>query len=381
MHLNPAAQGMTHLSAEQANGLPVAGALSGWGEFLRYLDRHTGQPGATLEQSALGQQAQGIEITGPAFSRGAPAHDVVEEDRGHYELRVSPLYDQRETLSGWLILLHDISARVQAERAVRDSEERYRAISDLTSDYVYSITITPEGDFVLDWATDAFVRFTGYSLAELSDRGGWTTLIHPDDLSRYQDRRSHILASGESEEDEYRIISYAAEYPGQPERALSAVNRRILTDTQSGQFVTVFYGILDPAAGSLVYCNAGHCPAYLVCTRDAQEGQRLARTCMPLGIVPDQTWEERTVQLDPGAVLVLYSDGITEAQDMYGAFYGEERLIASVRAHVGQPAQRILDAIVVDVDRFVGNAPHDQRDDTTLAVVVREPNKQEDEGE
>jgi len=80
-------------------------------------------------------------------------------------------------------------------------------------------------------------------------------------------------------------------------------------------------------------------------------------------------WKRAFSQIAPGAVLVLYTDGVTEAQDEQAAVYGEERLLACVRAHLGQPAEGIRDAILADVAEFVGDAP--QADDITLAIVVR----------
>jgi serine phosphatase RsbU (regulator of sigma subunit) len=165
------------------------------------------------------------------------------------------------------------------------------------------------------------------------------------------------------------LRTYAAEYPTQPELVLGAVNRRILADTHTDQFVTVFYGILDPVTGTLVYSNAGHCPPYLISAQHGQDVQELIRTGMPLGILEDRAWEREAVQLAPGDALVLYTDGITEAQNEQGVFYGEDRLLESARASLGCPAQGIRDAIVADVHSFVGNAP--QFDDIALAVVVR----------
>jgi serine phosphatase RsbU (regulator of sigma subunit) len=166
--------------------------------------------------------------------------------------------------------------------------------------------------------------------------------------------------------------TYAAEYPARPEQVLSAVNRRILEDTNAKQFVTVFYGILDPTTGTLVYANAGHCPSYIASTKQGKNVLRLIRTGLPLGIFADITWERRTVRLDPGDVLVLYTDGITEAESVQETFYGEERLLESVRANLGRPAREIRDAIMADLRRFVGDAPNVQRDDIALAVVVRD---------
>jgi sigma-B regulation protein RsbU (phosphoserine phosphatase) len=165
------------------------------------------------------------------------------------------------------------------------------------------------------------------------------------------------------------IRTYAAEYPTQPELVFSAVNRRILKDTNANQFVAVFYGILDPATGMLVYCNAGHCPPYLVSTQSGEKVQKLIRTGVPLGIFEDETWEQGVVHLGPGDVLVLYTDGITDAEDGKGTFFGQERLLESVQANLGHPAQEMQDALMAEVREFVGDAP--QFDDIALMVVVR----------
>jgi sigma-B regulation protein RsbU (phosphoserine phosphatase) len=165
--------------------------------------------------------------------------------------------------------------------------------------------------------------------------------------------------------------TYAARFPAQPELVLSAVNHRILEDTNAKQFVTVFYGILDLTTGRLVYSNAGHCPPYLVSAQESEDAQRLVRTGLPLGIFTDKRWEQRTVHLDPGDVLVLYTDGITEAESEREIFYGEERLLESVRANLGRPAREIQETIMADLRRFVGDAPDVQPDDIALAVVVR----------
>jgi len=167
------------------------------------------------------------------------------------------------------------------------------------------------------------------------------------------------------------IRTYALEYPTQPELVLSSVNRRILKDTRANQFVTAFYGILDPAAGRLVYCNAGHCPPYLISAGNDRECQKLVRTGMPLGIFEDKTWAQGTAQVAPGDVLVLYTDGITEARDGQGTCLGADRLLETVRAHLDLTAQTIQDAILSDIYGFVGDTP--QSDDIALGIIVRDP--------
>ncbi|MBN1964897.1 MAG: PP2C family protein-serine/threonine phosphatase [Anaerolineae bacterium] len=168
------------------------------------------------------------------------------------------------------------------------------------------------------------------------------------------------------------IRTHALQYPDSPARVLSAANERILQDTASDQFVTVFYGVLDPASGGLTYCNAGHNPPYLL-QYDAAP-QALARTGIPLGMFEDQAWQEATVHLTPGATLLAYSDGITEAVDAAGDLFGEARMLAAAErglsgsgneTTVDRVRQVLLDAIQL----FVGATP--QADDITLMVLHR----------
>jgi sigma-B regulation protein RsbU (phosphoserine phosphatase) len=175
------------------------------------------------------------------------------------------------------------------------------------------------------------------------------------------------------------IRTYAVEYDTQPELIFSAVHRRILSDTDTKQFVTVFYGVLDPTTGTLTYANAGHNPPYLFRAQDSagaasdtlNHAHELNNTGPPLGMrmFSDMTWDRREVQLAPGDVLVLYSDGITEAQNSEQEFFEEERLIEVAGANLGRSAGAIQDAILTEVHKFAGDAP--QSDDITLFVVAR----------
>jgi sigma-B regulation protein RsbU (phosphoserine phosphatase) len=178
------------------------------------------------------------------------------------------------------------------------------------------------------------------------------------------------------------IRTYAAQYDERPDLAFNAVHRRILADTNTNQFVTVFFGVLDPVTGTLTYANAGHNPPYIFNSQNGAYAsgavQELTNTGPPLGLrmLKDITWERREVQLAPGDVLVLYSDGITEAQDADEKLFEEERLLEVVQASLGaaEPygpsAQDIEDTILSKVYGFMGEAP--QWDDITLMVLVRQ---------
>ncbi|MDY7078598.1 MAG: PP2C family protein-serine/threonine phosphatase [Chloroflexota bacterium] len=155
--------------------------------------------------------------------------------------------------------------------------------------------------------------------------------------------------------------------------AVLAVNRRILTDTRADLFVTVFYGVIDAVTGALTYCNAGHNPPYLLSTQNGGEERALTKTGMALGVIEDASWEQRTVQLAPGDLLVLYTDGVTDAEDGQGAFFGEEWLLETARANLERPAQDVQDVLMAEIHSFVGDAP--QFDDITLMIVKKEKSK------
>ncbi len=182
--------------------------------------------------------------------------------------------------------------------------------------------------------------------------------------------------------------TYAFEHPTQPDLVLDAVNQRILADTHNKMFVTIFYGILDPATGRLVYANAGHKPPYLLKAQtpsklpslskpqslpkpeDTPEPQGLRNTGMPLGILEEASWETKTVELAPGDVLILYTDGITEAHNQQEELFGDQRLLVAAQANLEAPIQTIQDSILTTVDQFSQEAP--LCDDITLMVLKRE---------
>jgi sigma-B regulation protein RsbU (phosphoserine phosphatase) len=166
------------------------------------------------------------------------------------------------------------------------------------------------------------------------------------------------------------IRTYALEYPSQPERVLYDVNRRITEDTNANRFVTVFYGILTPESGMLVYSNAGHCPPLLIRNNDSSSIGKLSNTGIPLGIFGEVTWKQEISQINPGQVLALYSDGITEAENQEGVFLGEDRLVHSLKSNLGHTAQEIHDAVLSDTQKFVGEAA--QSDDIALVVLIRD---------
>ncbi len=163
--------------------------------------------------------------------------------------------------------------------------------------------------------------------------------------------------------------TYATQYATLPSFVLGQVNERILSDTRSEMFVTAFYSVLEPDTGRMRYVNAGHNPPYLISSQKGKPFDRLRATGMALGVMPDSVWGQKIVKFSPGDVLLLYTDGITEAQDRIGRFYGERRLQEVLRKVGSHPAEEILGAVLEDLKRFTGGAA--QQDDVTMIVIRR----------
>jgi serine phosphatase RsbU (regulator of sigma subunit) len=166
------------------------------------------------------------------------------------------------------------------------------------------------------------------------------------------------------------IRTHAMQLPDDPAETLRLANERILADTRANQFVTVFYGVLNLVSGEMIYCSAGHNPAFIIRAADHQKHESYIRTGPPMGIFGDLVWESGRLQVDIDDILLIYSDGVNEAQDEAEEFYGYDRLMAIPKSNGMKTAAEIHDAIVGDLRAFVGRAP--QFDDITLMILKRE---------
>ncbi len=145
-------------------------------------------------------------------------------------------------------------------------------------------------------------------------------------------------------------------------------NDLLYASTSPQKYVTAAFVDLDPLTGACRFVGAGHVDT-LVLRADGQV-LTLASTGMPLGLMPSlKPYGELAVTLAPGDTLVIFSDGVTEAQDAAEEEYGEARLSALLRDAVGQPPAVLIDLIMAAIDAFAGGAP--QFDDITLLVARR----------
>src|SRR5829696_3593234 len=149
---------------------------------------------------------------------------------------------------------------------------------------------------------------------------------------------------------------------------ISAVNRYLADNIPSNRFVTLFYAELDPESGALSFLNAGHNPPLIV--HSAGTVEQLASGGLPLGIKPDAEYREGRTQLQHGDVLVIYSDGVTEAVSPTGEEFGATRLYEVVSRNIEASAAGIRDRIESSLTKFAQGTS--AADDITLVIVKRQ---------
>jgi serine phosphatase RsbU (regulator of sigma subunit) len=151
-----------------------------------------------------------------------------------------------------------------------------------------------------------------------------------------------------------------------PVDVLRRVNDQLLPDTQQGMFVTAVYGVLDITSGDFTFVNAGHNPPFWIKSDGGME--KFSRTAIALGVVEQPDMKQRTISLAQGDMLLLYTDGLTEAFSPAGELFGEERLADAVGC-VPCNADEILRAVEERVNEFIETIP--LGDDMTMLAVKR----------
>jgi PAS domain S-box-containing protein len=154
-----------------------------------------------------------------------------------------------------------------------------------------------------------------------------------------------------------------------PRECVRNSNKLIHQNTDFNKFITLFYGLLDTAGGQIIYCNGGHDqPVFMAPGREIKE---LKTGGIPLGFMADYEYAEEAVSFDDGNLLVLYSDGITEAMNEQEEEFGLERLNTVIKQNQKKGASDMINDILDAVMKFTGETP--QMDDMTLMIIKKDP--------
>ena len=165
-----------------------------------------------------------------------------------------------------------------------------------------------------------------------------------------------------------RVEAVARHATGTASAIIADVNRMLCSTTDTARFATLAYVEVQPSAGELAIVNAGHLPAWLL--HPATAPQPLPSTAMALGFMPHAEFPVRRLAMSPGATLVLFSDGVTEACNAAGDEFGETGLLRVVQSHASASAATLCEAVLEAVRHHAGGLA---ADDITILALKRAP--------
>ena len=249
-------------------------------------------------------------------------------------------------LIGFVFVNYELNHVAEIQRSLLPA--RVPAIPTLSLAVYYQTSTQAGGDY--------------YDFFPLSD-GRWGILIA--DVSGHGTPAAVIMAVTHSLAHTY---PGPQQYPGQ---LLDYLNRHLnkMYTSRTDAFVTAFYAIYDPSTRTLCYSSAGHNPPRLKRCSDGSLALLDQASSLPLGILPDETFSEARHELVPGDQLILYTDGITEAQNAAGEMFGLARLDRLLEnCAIGAPD--LLRSVLDDLDQYTASMPaHDDR--TVLVLKVK----------
>jgi sigma-B regulation protein RsbU (phosphoserine phosphatase) len=163
-----------------------------------------------------------------------------------------------------------------------------------------------------------------------------------------------------------------------PDSVLERLNRVLSAGAESGMFVSLFYGVLDSVGGTFAFANAGHLPPVLLRARAARVDV-LEAPGLLLGVDPSTRYAHSEVRVGPDDLLVLFTDGITEARDARGEQFGDRRIAALIETWGGEPPARLADRVMDAVRGWSGTDPTDDQA-LLIACVAPQVPPETDEG-
>lgn len=271
------------------------------------------------------------------------------------EENAEPLSDiELDFLDRVMLLVHSLA--VGAEESQQNKHISQALQSGMKNDLQQVEGISAEGIYSSATA-DAFVGGDFYSMIKLPGR---RACIIMGDVSG-----KGIEAASISSAVKTALSAYAWE-GRTPARMVATLNEFLLGFSRVETFATLFVGIVDLATSSLMYCSAGHPPAILVSAQSG-EAELLDVQSGVVGAFHDMEYKNGTVRLNEGDILLLYTDGTTEARSPEGAFFGETGLRDMIMDEVPRGFDGLLNRFLSTLDRYTGR----RLDDDVAMVALR----------
>lgn len=271
------------------------------------------------------------------------------------EENAEPLSDiELDFLDRVMLLVHSLA--VGAEESQQNKHISQALQSGMKNELQQVEGISAEGIYSSATA-DAFVGGDFYSMIKLPGR---RACIIMGDVSG-----KGIEAASISSAVKTALSAYAWE-GRTPARMVATLNEFLLGFSRVETFATLFVGIVDVATSSLMYCSAGHPPAILVSAQSG-DAELLDVQSGVVGAFHDMEYKNGTVRLHEGDILLLYTDGTTEARSPEGAFFGETGLRDMIMNEVPQGFDGLLNRFLSTLDRYTGR----RLDDDVAMVALR----------
>jgi PAS domain S-box-containing protein len=271
--------------------------------------------------------------------------------------KATPLYDSQGYIAGSIESIRDITDMRRTEQSLERSRSELRIASDIQRSFLpENIPHLPGFDLTATFIPAMEVGGDFYDFIPGDGKLGMVIA----DVSGKSEPAALFMALSRT------IVRINATHHERGTDVLEDANNMICADSREGMFVTLFYGVLDEISRSLVYANAGHPPPLLM-RAGSKSFENLEVTGIALGAMGGAKYEERRVFLSAGDVLVLYTDGVNEAENNNHEPYGIERFRSMVAKSCHLSSQGILDNILSDISQFCeGQA---QFDDITMIVA------------
>lgn len=288
-------------------------------------------------------------------------HGVRAIRSGDFGQRMQPR--EHDQLGALAMAFNDMTARLQGlmeERVQHEAVERELTIARDVQARLFPAT-NPYAPFLEAMGVCMPARVVSgdaYDFVEVG--GGWDAMVA--DVSGKGISAALLMASMHSALRSSYLGLARGEVPD-PAEILTRLNRHLHLYAEPSRFVTLFL-VRYTGNGKLVYCNAGHNPAVLV--RDGRV-EWLASGGLMLGPFPDLVYQSAVVDVQPGDVVCLYTDGLTEAESPTGEQFGDERLARAMRALSGQSPKDVIAALQTEVRTW--RAGGEPGDDLTLVVL------------
>lgn len=261
---------------------------------------------------------------------------------------------------------HNLVLHQKLERAYRQIDRELKVVADIQRSLLPSeLPEIPGLSLAAYYRTSQRAGGDYYDIFPL-ENGKWGFLIA--DVSGHGTPSAVVMAIT------HCITHLFPDDKSHPDRVLEFVNRKLSERYTSslGAFVTAFYGVYDPADRSLVYSAAGHNPPRVTRPSSSSVTVLDRAQSLPLGLTTDLDFRVASAQLQPGDRLILYTDGITEAQNDHGDLFGVPRLDTILQQCCNRSAEELLKSVLQMVDAFTQEAPPTD-DRTMLIATVADP--------